>query len=401
LDVLILDGATRQALTVTRALGGADLRVGVAAERRSVAPAAASRWCSSLIELPPVGGDRAIYVDAVLSALQVTAAEVLLPCYDGSIEAVRSRRTEVEQHARVALAKESALEMASDKDKTLNLARELGIRTPRSAHIGSVDELPGALADVGTPAVLKPRRSWIGDEHAGVRACSRAVVDLSDARKNCQELMSSGATVTVQEWLPGRRDAVTTFVVEGDVKVCFAQMSHRELPRLGGVSVLCESIAPRDDIVKPAQRLVVEMELEGCSIVEFRRDADGSPVLMEINPRLAGSMELARRCGVDLANMTYRWATGRPVEAVERYAVGRRLRWFVGELWTLHSALHGDTGPDVPSRRRATYDFIRTGFQRNSPAMFAVADPVPAWVEFRSLVLQPALARFTGGTSNV
>lgn len=401
LDVLILDGETRQALTSTRALGRAGLGVAVAAERRAVAPAVASRWCSHVVELPSAGGRREAYVDALLEALRRNPAGVVLPCYDGSIEAIRPRRADVEQHARVALAKESALEIATDKEQTLTLARELGIRTPRSVDIESPDDLAQALAEVATPAVLKPRRSWIGDEERGTRVSSRSIIDLSDAKRHYEELVSAGASVTVQEWLPGRRDAVTMFVVDGDPKVCFAQTSRRELPRLGGVSVLCESIAPPDDVAKPAQRLVSEMELDGCSIVEFRRDALGSPVLMEINPRLAGSMALAYRCGVDLAHMTYLWATSRPVRTVERYAVGRRLRWFVGELWTLHSALRGDTGPDVPGRGRAVFDFVRAGLQRNSPAMFALTDPVPSWVEFRSLVIQPAVARITGGTSNV
>ena len=42
-----------------------------------------------------------------------------------------------------------------------------------------------------------------------------------------------------------------------------------------------------------AVSLIDAIDLEGYSHVEFRRDADGRPLLMEVNARLSGSIELA------------------------------------------------------------------------------------------------------------
>jgi predicted ATP-grasp superfamily ATP-dependent carboligase len=358
-----------------------------------------SRWCRIAAILPALAGPPNAYVDDLVAFLDRQPTAVVIPAYDGSIEAIRLRRDEVERRCALALASECALELAVDKEKTLALARDLGIATPRSADVKCIGDLESALAEIGLPAVLKPRRSWITSDDGGSRFGSLAVTDLAESRDAFAAITRGGGEVIIQQWLPGRRDAVTQLVVGSDVKACFAQMSHRELPRLGGVSVLCESIPPLDDIVKPAQRLVCEMGLEGCSTVEFRRDMSGAPVLMEINPRIPGSIALGVGCGVDFPNLIHAWALGRPVEKIERYQVGRRLHWMVGDLWSLYSAINHDPGPDVPTPRQAAREFVRDLTTHDLSATFDIADLAPSFVEARALLVRPIMKRLVEARS--
>lgn len=60
------------------------------------------------------------------------------------------------------------------------------------------------------------------------------------------------------------------------------------------------------------ERLVTELDLDGYSEVEFRRDREGNAVLMEINPRLSASVEVAVRAGVPFSRLLYAWAAGEP-----------------------------------------------------------------------------------------
>ena len=126
-------------------------------------------------------------------------------------------------------------------------------------------------------------------------------------------------------------------------------MSHREWPTLGGTSVLCESIPLREDITASSERLVEAMGLEGCSMVEFRRDRYGRPVLMEVNPRMGASLALAVRAGVDLPRLLYAWGTGRPLERVTGYRVGQRLRWITGDMWYINTVSE-QLNPEIPDR---------------------------------------------------
>ena len=85
--------------------------------------------------------------------------------------------------------------------------------------------------------------------------------------------------------------------------------------------------------------------LEGVSEVEFRRDADGRPLLMEINARISQSVALAHRAGVELAQLQLRWARGEHLEPVADYRRGVRLGWPAGEARLLACGLIGRLDP--------------------------------------------------------
>ena len=391
--MLVLDGETRQALTCTRVLGRSGLRVGVVAGQRDEAPAMHSRWCRTSVLLPPLDTSARAYTDGLLQFLDEYPTSVVLPAYDGSIEALRERRHEIEQRTALALAAEPALDLAVNKEKTLALARDLDIRTPRAVHVETDLDLEQAVSEVGLPAVMKPLRSWSATTNGGVRLGSLPVSTLDEARVAFELITSQGGETTLQEWLSGRRDAVTLFIDRSELRACFAQTSHRELPRLGGVSVLCESIPPLPDITEPARRLVSAMGVEGCSMVEFRRDSNGRPVLLEVNPRLSGSVALAVACGVDFPRLTYEWALQHRVPKVEGYRIGLRLHWLTGDLRSLYSALHHDSGPDVPTPRAAWREFLHDSMKRDHPGTFDLADPMPSLIEARAHVVRPIAQR--------
>jgi cation diffusion facilitator CzcD-associated flavoprotein CzcO len=176
-------------------------------------------------------------------------------------------------------------------------------------------------------------------------------------------MLGAGLQPVIQEWLPGRRDAVSFFYTSERIWARFAQTSYRESPPIGGASVLCESIPPLADLIDPAERLIRAAGLEGCSMVEFRRDRAGRPVLMEINPRMAGSVALAISAGVDFPRLLYSWAVGKPLWEVTNYRVGRRRRWLSGDLWNLKQTFDGRRRPDTPTPGHAVatflFDFVR------------------------------------------
>src|SRR2546428_11180085 len=116
---------------------------------------------------------------------------------------------------------------------------------------------------------------------------------------------------------------------------------------LGGESVLRQSIAVPPDIGEHAELLVREIDLEGYSEVEFRRDSAGVPHLMEINPRLSASVEIAVRSGVDFPYLLYRWATEEPIDKVASYRIGGWMRYLSGDLMATVAALQQRSRPGV------------------------------------------------------
>jgi predicted ATP-grasp superfamily ATP-dependent carboligase len=367
-DALILDAATKQSLACVRSLGRAGLRVVAGECYAECAPTSPvvgfrSRYSRHNLVLPSYATHPDDFGAEVVEFVREHPTRVVLPTMDGSISALTPRRADLaELGCTLALPSDEALAAANDKDKTLAIAGQLGIAYPRSARIDGLDQAPAILGSFGFPVVLKPTISWVPG--APERLAPVAVVDAAEATRAIEDYLSAGAGVLVQEWASGQREGVTLFVADGEVVGRCAHVALRTSPPLGGASVMRKSVLPPPDIYDSAVNLVKAMGLTGACEVEFRRDSAGRPLLMEVNARLAGTIENAVRSGVDLPWMIWQWATGQPVTPAADYAIGVRTRWLRGDMRWLHETYARPGRPDSVSRSRALWmfgtEFVKT-----------------------------------------
>lgn len=401
IDALVADASLRQSLVVLRELGGLGRGV-CAVDSRPRVPAFASRWCTASEVLPDVALDREAFVDGLMEVCARHRPRVLIASHDGTIEALRSRRAEVEGVVRLALAPENALAVAVDKVSTLALAEKVGLRAPRGACVADAADAAGALDEVGLPAVIKPSRSWASvGASSGRRLNALLGVSRVEALAAIEACLADGIDVLVQEWLPGDREALSFIYAQGRIWARFAQRADRTSPPLGGYSVARESIPLPSDIASAAEQLVMDMGLEGYSEVEFRRAADGGAALMEINPRLSASVEVAVRAGVPFGRLLYAWAAGEPLEEVGGYRTGVRMRWLEGDMSWLRNALAMQGHPDVPARGRAVRTFVGDFLRPAGYDYLDRRDPRPALVasvETAQRIQRGAKRRFRGAT---
>jgi predicted ATP-grasp superfamily ATP-dependent carboligase len=249
------------------------------------------------------------------------------------------------QREDVAMPSVEAYRAAIDKHELLAAAARIGIRVPHSTLVEQPAELAELPADHAYPVVLKARRSrWLEGGHW--RLGSVAVIRDREQllRRSREPGFSAGALL--QEFVPGHGEGLFLLVERGQTRVRFAHRRLREKPPSGGVSVLCESIAPDPELLAASERLLRELEWNGVAMVEFRRAPDGRAHLMEVNPRFWGSLQLAVDAGVDFPSLLVALHSGEPIPAVEP-RLGVRLRWLLGDFDHLLIALRR------PEMRRA------------------------------------------------
>ena len=117
------------------------------------------------------------------------------------------------------------------------------------------------------------------------------------------------------------------------MRASFAHRRLREKPPSGGVSVYRESIAADPALVERSRRLLEHFGWQGVAMVEYKVDErTGTPMLMEINGRFWGSLQLAVDAGVDFPRLLIECAEGRLPRRRRLYAVGTRLRWWWGDV---------------------------------------------------------------------
>jgi predicted ATP-grasp superfamily ATP-dependent carboligase len=384
-DVLVLDARLRQSLVTLRSLGQRGKRVAALEfsnnlETPGSVPAFSSRWCQQSFVAPTYEQSTEPFFTYLEKVLSLTGARVLITSSDGTLEALRKYRNQLEPRVQIALAKEAALDIAINKDQTLEIAARLGIGIPRGVNLVSVDEVAAGLREIGLPAVVKPVESWVWGEQKGSRLTCRLVTTPDEARLAVEELTSSGGSVLFQRFLAGRREAVNYLYANGEMYARFAQWAKRTQPPLGGTSVFRQSIAIPADIGDQAERLVREIGLEGYSEVEFRRDSDGKPYLMEINPRLSASVEVAVRAGVDFPYLLYQWANGDQIDRVSGYRIGSWMRYLGGDLQTTLQAFAQRGRPGVTPPAKALFEFFQAFFVPAGYDYFDWTDARPAWI---------------------
>jgi len=386
-DILILDAGYKQSLASARSLGRAGLRVALGECFVECDPALPvlsfqSRYSACNVRLPSYAGDPCGFAAAVLDFVREHPTRVVLPTGDGVISTLMPYRDHFTELGSVlALASNPALEIAMDKDRTLEVARKLGIELPRTMRIDCLDDLPAVLAEFTYPVVLKPTVSWTG--RSGQRVQPAEVIDRREAIEVTRRMLAAGSSVLAQEWACGRREGLTLFIAAGEVLAACAHAAYRTHPPLGGASVMRESIPAVPDIYGPAVQLATAIGLEGICEVEFRRDADGRPLLMEINPRLAGTIENAIHSGVDFPMLIWRRATGQQIDRVDGYRAGVRTHWLHGEVRWLRDNYRRTGRPDSMPRGRAFWTVARDMARTRYCDCFDWRDPGPGLTELR------------------
>lgn len=327
LRVLVTDGETRAALAATRALGARGCLVHVASTS-GCSLAGASRFAAADHAVGDVRLEPKSWAERVEGLVEAKEIDALLPVSEMSHGNLY--RFGLSDRASVACPPREAYEAAVDKKTLIERAAGLGVEVPLTAFVEDPARLSDLPEGLRFPAVLKPRRSCFfqaGRWQSGVAILVRDGEGLDRARRDPG---LAGGTL-VQEYVPGHGEAVFLLAERGRALVRFAYRRIREKPPTGGQSTLRESILPDPVLLDASEKLLGELAYTGAAMCEFRRRPDGRAPLLEINPRLWGSVQLAIDAGVDVPTLLLAQRLGLALPKVApRHGV--RTRWLLGDV---------------------------------------------------------------------
>jgi predicted ATP-grasp superfamily ATP-dependent carboligase len=386
LRIFVTDGDQRPALAIVRALGrrGATVIVG---EEMTPNLAASSRYCARGVIYPSPYRDRHAFDSFLLDFVRRERPDVVIPVTDVTTHAVCRNQDVLGRFTSLAVPPFESFELVSNKDSLLDRAKFAGIRTPRTLCVSSADEIDRVRHEIGYPVVIKPLRSKVMTESGWTMTNVRYADDEQDLRRELtsKETRRCGPWL-IQERIIGPGVGVFGLFDRGELVAEFAHRRLREKPPSGGVSVLCESMPLPPGLRSEAARLLGPLGWHGVAMVEYKHDSNtGDFVLMEVNGRFWGSLQLAIDSGIDFPFLACELARGhRPVTA-PTYTTGVRSRWVFGDLDHLLLRLFGrDRIPCVrgaPSRTRLIVDFFTERRARNE--INRREDPGPARYEIR------------------
>ena len=376
--ILITDGNERVALAAARSLRSAGHRVWVAAPTR-LSLAGVSRGVLSVrLEIDPLV-DPVGYAVELARLARRERIEVLLPMTDPSLEAVLEWRGALPRDVRLPFPDLTTYRTASDKLRILDLARSSGFAVPETRVIAGPEDCEDAIASARFPAVVKPHRSVITIGDTRHKLTVTQVDDPAACRRALGALPAAAFPVLLQRWVSGVGEGYFALRWGGRLVATFAHRRLREKPPAGGVSVYRESIPLAESLAGPGARLLDALDWNGAAMIECKREETPGGVrhvVMEVNGRFWGSLQLAIDAGVDFPALLVRCAAGETVPASRSYRAGVRSRWFWGDVDHLYLRFRERRAP-----LRALRDFLRFSPGRDRGETWRWRDPVPFCVE--------------------
>ena len=256
-------------------------------------------------------------------------------------------------------ANAEAIEKAEDRQKFRDAMDRIGLESPRSAIVHSVEQAAAALEMVGLPAVIRPSFT-LGGTGGGI-AYNR---DEYEAMVRAGLEASPTTEVLIDESLVGWKEYEMEVVrdrADNAIIIC----SIENIDPMGVHTGDSITVAPALTLTdKEFQRMrsasiavLREIGVEtGGSNVQFAvNPEDGRMVVIEMNPRVSRSSALASK------------ATGFPIAKVAaRLAVG----------YTLDEIANDITGGATPASFEPTIDYVVTKIPRFAFEKFKGADAV-------------------------
>jgi len=225
------------------------------------------------------------FVDVVLAMCRDDRIDVLFPTVDVELPRLAAERDRLHEGGTL-LASPSLRTLETCLDKlALARATERTCRVPRTELLGT----PQAVSGWDFPVIVKPRR---GAGSRGVRlVSSQAELDAVHADED----------LLVQEHLPG--DEYSVDVLAGLDGRVIAAVPRARLRVDSGVAVAGVTVHD-DELEATATAVAKAIGLTTVANVQLKRDKDGVPALLEVNPRFPGAMPLTIAAGVDMPSIT-------------------------------------------------------------------------------------------------
>ena len=363
MTVLVLDGHSRAALETVQSLGRAGVQVDLAAETPDCL-AMYSRYVSRKLQQP--SQERAADFEAWLREQdRLRSYTLIVPATETSLLGLRRLAENDPLRRKAVIAGDEALDIALDKEKTWQLAHQLGVPMPSGVLLST-------LPDVGQvrqfPVVLKPTHSKVVIDGA-LRTLAVSIVKNESERQQQLRRWLPLTQVQQQEYVQGRGVGVELLFNSGKKVWHFAHERVHEYPLTGGASSYRRSIDPPATMLDDAEKLLTALNWHGVAMVEFKIDANGQHWLMEINPRLWGSLALSLDAGLDFPLGLLKIASGEQPAPQPRYNVPyytRDLRTDVDWLKCNFRSDHHDPLLHTRSRAVSFLELLRPLLGRES-----------------------------------
>lgn len=285
------------------------------------------------------------YIDIVLNICKNENVNVYFPNISSEVGAVATKKNDFENVGTiVSISNQESIDIANNKFKAYQFLKSKGIKIPQYFGVHSLEDFIKGCKLLGYPQKPVCLKIVDGSGGRGVRIIDKnrnryqmfvsekpnsfftSYDDMIEILKEADEFHE----MMLVEYMPGNEYTVDLLADKGKVLYMVGRENVVSL-----MSIAQESLVLKIDSAYSTSAAIVDsLKMDGNVGFDFMKDADGSPVLMDINPRVTATVSVIAAAGVNLPYLRIKQLLGEalPENIVVRY--GTKLKRRYGEIYT-------------------------------------------------------------------
>ena len=288
---------------------------------------------------PVPRGDDPAYVDALLEICKNEKIDVLLPIMSVELNALAENRDRFAAVGTiVSVSEPAALVVANDKRKLLDFMKKQGLPCADYYCVSNVDELREKAAKLGYPEKRVCVKATNSSGSRGFRILnsnasrfsmflhekpSAGIVRLEELVQILEEA-ERFPELLVMEYLPGVEYSVDLLADHGKTLVGCCRKSLR----MENSIMLDAEIVDAPEVLALCETVTAKLGLDGNIGFDLRERADGTPLIMECNPRITAGIPYFALAGINLPYLCIKYLLGEELpECSLKYGTVVKRRW--------------------------------------------------------------------------
>lgn len=280
---------------------------------------------ADFVRIPP--GDDPLFTDRLLQIARERKVAVILPLVTRELVPLALAREAFEKEGiHVMVSPAASLEIANNKSRLYEFLEWRGIAVPPYRVVETVEQFRQAVEELGYPAKPVCFKPSVANGSRGFRIISDTVdelhlllrekpgqlyISLDDALR----ILSGGTfpEMLLAEYLPGEEYSVDCLSLHGEPVLIVPRLRKK---MINGISVEGEFVEQKE-IISYCGQIIRELKLHGNTGIQVRADANGAFRVLEINPRVQGTISAGLGAGINLPLLAIKQELGWPIRPEE------------------------------------------------------------------------------------
>jgi carbamoyl-phosphate synthase large subunit len=284
------------------------------------------------------------FIDAIMSLCKSLGIQVILPLVTKELFAFSEQRTRFEKEGiKVMVSSQEAIAISNNKSRCYKFLQEKGLPLPKFFITNNNEEFIHAAFELGHPSKSFCFKPSISNGSRGVRIVDDSLNEIDQlfnekpynifiTYAHALKILSSGKTpeLLVSENLPGEEYSVDCICHHGEPILVVPRLRKK---MINGISV--EGIFMKDEaIIEYCKAIIKAIGLHGNIGIQVKRNEKGEALLLEINPRVQGTIVAGLGAGINLPLLAMKQELGLPISPGEMDVKwGTRFSRFWSEIY--------------------------------------------------------------------